>query len=381
MIFWLLAGALVLLIVLFTLAPMMRKAEAADSLAFARAFYRERESELKAQLEAGEIDQAAFDAALAEQGRRLIALAKTSPDNKTSPDYVSGSGSVTLRKGAAALMLLGVPLLGAGLYLKQGHPGMPDAPLASRQVAPKDFDIATAIEKIEAHLAKNPDDGRGFEVVAPVYMKAERYADAVRAYRRIIALLGADAQRQADLGEALVALSSGMISAEARQAFEAALRLEVDMPKARYYLAMAWEQDGKTGDAIKALEKLRDDLAEGPARLRVISDLARLKGEAPPPMAPSVDAQAAKSLAELPEKERAQAIASMVDGLEQRLFSQGGAPEDWQKLIRARLVLGQKDRASAALEKAKVALKDKPEAAGLLEALANTLKTMPEKSQ
>lgn len=373
MTFWLLACALVALIVLFTLAPMMRKAAEGDSLDFARAFYREREAELKAQLEAGEIDQPAFDAALAEQGRRLIALAKASPEDATT------AAPVLRRKMGALAMLLVVPLLAIGLYLIKGQPGMPDMPLASRQVAPKDFDIATAIERIEAHLAKNPDDGRGFEVVAPVYMKAERYADAANAFRRIIVLMGETAPRQADLGEALVALSGGMVSADAKQAFDAALRLEADMPKARYYVALAMEQDGKVADAIKSLEKLRDDLPESSARVRVVSEIARMKGETAPPAAASSESLA-KSLSELPEQEREQAIASMVDGLEQRLLANGGSTDDWQKLIRARLVLGQKDRAGEALEKAKAALKDKPEAGAVLEALANAVKAAPDKA-
>jgi cytochrome c-type biogenesis protein CcmH len=369
MTFWLLACSLVALIVLFTLMPMLRKGEEEDSLGFARAFYQEREAELKAQRDAGEIDQAVFDAALAEQGRRLITLAKSLPGTSAA------TASTLRRKLAALLMLLGVPLLGIGLYLKQGRPGMPDAPLVARQVAPKDFDIASAIEKIEAHLAKNPGDGRGFEVVAPVYMKAERYADAVHAYRQVLALLGENAQRHADLGEALVAFSSGIVSGEAKQAFDAALRLEGDLPKARYYVALALEQEGKGKEALATLEKLRDDLADSPARSRVVNEIARLKGAALPPAPSPADA-----LAALPEKDRAQAIAGMVDGLEQRLDAQGGAPEDWQKLVRARLVLGQKERAGMAFEKAKTALKDKPETAALIEALASALKAAPDKT-
>lgn len=355
MTFWLLACALVAVIVIFTLLPMMRGKEEGDSLDFARAFYREREGELRTQLDTGEIDQSAFDAALAEQGRRLLALAKAAPEKDTQ------ASALSRRKLAALLMLVIVPVFAIGLYLKLGRPGMRDVPLASRQVAPADFDIATAIGKIEAHLARNPDDARGFEVVAPVYMKAGRFDDAANAWRRVIALSGETAQRQADLGEALVAAANGVISAEARNAFEAALKLDPDLPRARYYLALALDQDGKKDAAVKLLEKLRDELPDSPARTRVSAEIARITG-APP-------TSAAEGIAAMPEQERAAAIGGMVDGLQARLFEKGGSLEEWQRLIRARLVLNDKDRARAALEKAKSAFKDNPEGLAALEAL------------
>ena len=74
--------------------------------------------------------------------------------------------------------------------------------------------------QIETHLAKNPDDGRGHEVVAPVYMRLNRHADAVRAYSAVIRLLGPSAERHASLGEALVFQGGGIVTAEAKAAFE-----------------------------------------------------------------------------------------------------------------------------------------------------------------
>jgi cytochrome c-type biogenesis protein CcmH len=372
MIFWLLASTLVALVVIFSLLPMLRGSDEGDALAFARAFYRDREAELKAQRDAGEIDQAAFEAALAEQGRRLLALARGA-----EAQAEDRGSAIRRRKLAALAMLVLVPVSGIGLYLKLGKPGMPDAPLASRQVAPRDFDVATAIQKIEQHLAKNPDDGRGFEVVAPVYMKAGRFADAAHAYRRVIALLGETPARHADLGESLVAVSNGIVSAEARQAFEAAVRGEAGMPKARYYLALALEQDGKIPEALKALDALLADLPESPARSRVAAEISRIKGEPAKDAEAPADKGTAEALAAMPEKDRNAAIAGMVDGLEQRLFGSGGSAEEWARLVRARLVLGQKDKAAAALEKARLALKDQPGGASALETLNRAINQAP----
>ena len=60
--------------------------------------------------------------------------------------------------------------------------------------------------QVEAHLESNPDDGRGWEVVAPVYLRLGRFEDAVKARRNALRLIGANADREADLGEALIAM-------------------------------------------------------------------------------------------------------------------------------------------------------------------------------
>ena len=56
----------------------------------------------------------------------------------------------------------------------------------------------------------------------------------------------------------------------------------------------------------------------------------------------------------------AAAIAGMVEGLAARLTATGGSIEEWTRLVRARLVLGQAERAQTAYDAARRAY---PEAA------------------
>ena len=107
--------------------------------------------------------------------------------------------------------------------------------------------IAALIARIEAHLEENPKDGRGWEVVAPVYMKLERYDDAVKARRNAINLLGETAARDVDLGEAMTAAANGVVSDEAKVAFDRAIKLDADHFKAMFYLGLAAQQDGNGG--------------------------------------------------------------------------------------------------------------------------------------
>ena len=46
------------------------------------------------------------------------------------------------------------------------------------------------VGQVEAHLAKNPNDGAGWEVIAPVYLRLGRFDDAVVARRKSLALNG-----------------------------------------------------------------------------------------------------------------------------------------------------------------------------------------------
>ena len=55
-----------------------------------------------------------------------------------------------------------------------------------------------------------------------VYLRLGRFADAVNARRKLIALSGESGERQSDLGEALVAEANGLVTAEAKSAFERA---------------------------------------------------------------------------------------------------------------------------------------------------------------
>ena len=54
---------------------------------------------------------------------------------------------------------------------------MPDEPLANRNVAPRtNGEIEAAVAAVEARLIAKPDDGKGWAVIAPVYMRLERYS-------------------------------------------------------------------------------------------------------------------------------------------------------------------------------------------------------------
>ena len=152
--------------------------------------------------------------------------------------------------------------------------------------------------------------------------------------------------RRAAYGEALVAAAGGVVTDEARQAFDRALAEQPGQPQARYYVALAAEQDGKKADAIRDYQALlADSPPDAPWRSVVNARLAALNG-AP---APAEDAAA------IPEAQRPM-IEGMVSKLATRLASNGGGVDEWSRLIRAYTVLHEADKAKAALVDAHKAL-------------------------
>jgi cytochrome c-type biogenesis protein CcmH len=66
-------------------------------------------------------------------------------------------------------------------------------------------------------------------------------------------------------------------------------------------------------------------------------------------------------------------IRSMVDGLEEKLKADGNDLDGWLRLIRARVVLGDTDKAKLAYDTAKAQFKDNPQAIAALDGLAKEM--------
>jgi cytochrome c-type biogenesis protein CcmH len=324
-------------------------------------FYREQIAEIERDQERGLLSPDQAEAARAEAGRRLL---RAVPTGSTAVDMV-GEPALRRRRAASAIALSTVPLLALAVYGAFGSPDLPGQPRAARLDAdPQKLDMAAAVARVEAHLAQHPDDGRGWEVIAPVYLRTGRIDDAVKAYRSALRLLGeADAARQVNYGEALVSANDGVVSAEARAAFERAATLDPASPKARYYLALAAEQDGDRGAARTHYAAILSSSPPNAPWTPLVKDrLARLGG-----------GEGASAIATLPAQDRQAAIKGMVEGLASRLDAGGGTSDEWSRLIRSYVVLGERGKAETALDKARRSLGQDTAAKRQVEVMAREL--------
>ena len=334
------------------------------------AVYRDQLEEIERDRAAGLIADQEAASAQVEVSRRLLAAAE-------APHAPQGSADVaTWRRRAVALVaLLVVPLGAAGLYLALGSPSLPDQPLAPRLAAARgDQSFDSLVAQVEAHLARNPQDGRGWEVIAPIYLRLGRFDDAVKARRQALSLNGESPERESQLGEALVFAANGIVTAEAKAAFEKAVALDASDVPARYFLGLAAEQDGNRAQAAALWRAL---IAAAPPDAPWIDfirgALARVDGGVAPgdpsrgasggqsgsaSGGPTEDQVAASS--KLDPEQRKAMIHGMVERLSEKLHRDGSDAEGWLRLVRSYMVLGEREKALAAVLDARRALAGDP---------------------
>ena len=359
---WVVFAFLAGLACLALLAPLAFESAESDAAESDRMFYARQIAEIERERAEGRLRADDAEAARLEAARRLLRAGET----RGGP---APGGSRGLRLAAALALATLVPAFALALYLKIGAVELPDEPLEARreQAAAAAPDLAKAVARIEAHLAEHPDDGRGFEVIAPYYLSAGRYEDAIHAREEALRLLGETPERHDDLGEAFVVAAQGRVTDEAQNHFGAAARLAPGDLMAPYYLGLAAAQQGHADKAREIWGRLLADAPpDAPYREIISRQLAMLAPEEP-------SGAKAEAVAALPDAERMATIRGMVDRLAGRLARQGDDVEGWLKLLRAYAVLGERDKASAALADARIALAAKPPEAARVEALAREL--------
>lgn len=297
--------------------------------------------------------------------------------------------------GVAAAAALVLVLIGGAvwLYTYLGVPGYADLPLVDRLAmaeeayatrpsqaeamaaapmapAPQvDNEFTALMEKLRAAVVARPDDTQGLDLLARNEAALGNFSAAVQAQEQLIAVKGAAAGLADHLGAAqfMVMAAGGYVSPEAEAHVIKVLEQDPQNGLARYLSGLMFAQVGRPDRAFAIWEPL---LAEGPADapwlepirmdIGTVAESAGIKYSPPDAKGPSMaDMQAA---GDMTPEERQAMIEGMVGQLEERLLAQGGPVEDWLKLINALGVLGQPDRAAAALAAAEAALAADPAA-------------------
>lgn len=361
--------------VLALLWPMSRRGEAPAEPAQSATetgFYEDQLREIERDLGRGLIAPVEAESARTEAGRRLL---RANRDGTPAERPGIAEPHLRQRRAASAFALSTIPLVALLAYGLYGSPNLPAQTAADRQSAQASSqDLMKAIGQIEARLASDPNDARGWAVIAPVYMRLGRFDEAAHAFQEVSRIKGESPEVLADWGEALVAGGNGVVPPQARAVFERALVLDDRIAKPRFYLARAAEQAGDTQGAIGYLTTLSETGPPDAPWLPLVRDtLARLKGEPAPSAPPKAEASSPPGLS----ADQAGAIRGMVEGLDARLARNGGSADEWMRLIRSRSVLGERDRALAALEQARAALASDPAARRGLDAQAVELGLTP----
>ena len=173
-------------------------------------------------------------------------------------------------------------------------------------------DANTMIERLAARLETTPDDIEGWRMLGWSYFRTARYEQAATAYARAVEL--------------------DPSSAELKLSYEEAKAKASESDNLETASSLQTEAVGKGGDGL-SVEKIT-------------------KSEAMTP------------------REHDAAIRSMVDGLADRLESSPRDVEGWTRLMRSRVVLGEREVAATAFRKALEVFKDDSAASAEITAAA-----------
>ena len=384
MLIWVLLAGMTAVAVSIVLIPALRRRTDASATTEAGevAVYRDQLAEIDRDLEAGLVGTVEAEAARVEISRRILRIGRH-PEGAVIGAATGGASKLPI---VAAIL---VPIVAGGLYARLGRPAQPDAPLADRRaeaVAPAGQSIEELVAKVEAHLAAEPNDTKGWDVLAPTYMRLGRFDLAAAAWRNAIRTGGPTERRLNELGRSLVAAADDdTISPEARAAFEKSLEIEPKGVLPRFFLAAALSQDGRKQEAVAAWKALvamanGDEPWLADARRALADAEADLTGkpaEPPPPpaagSAPGPSAADVQAAAQMSPEERAKMIETMVGRLQERLATSGGSIDDWERLIRAQKLLGRLDDARVSLDRARAAVAGDAAALARIEALTTGL--------
>jgi cytochrome c-type biogenesis protein CcmH len=248
--------------------------------------------------------------------------------------------------GAAALSVLAV---GGGLYVAEGTPS-----LALRSLSPP-TNIPALIAALARRSREKSFNATGWMLLGRGYLSLGDAGDAAAAFRRAVETAPRDARPGllSAYGEALTLAASGAVTPEAEAAFRAAVAGNPKDFAGRYYLGLAYAARGDRATALRYWQALLADAPAGaPWRGPLLDRIAALRAQTG--TAPD--------------------ISAMVAGLAARLTAHPADPDGWERLVRAYAVLGERDKAHAALSAARTALRGDARALAALEVEAVSLK-------
>lgn len=361
MLFWIAIAAMTAVVALVLILPIARAStgeagsvEAMDR-AKEQAVYRDQIKELDRDRADGLISDEETDYARAEIARRLIGVSEPG-GTPVPPKNAPGRRPLRLRLTEIAVIML-LPAAGVPLYLMVGAPGLPGQPIEERLADPgNNLDLLLA--KVERHLLQTPDDVNGWELVAPIYLRNGLYDKALDAYRNLVRLAGSTPERSGNLAEAAIALDGGRVNDEAVAALKAVVSADPGNARARFYLALRLEQDGRRAEAFSAYKAIRAEAPSGANYLDLVDrhiaatdpERSAPSPQAAPPGNPGADEVAAAE--GMSAGDRREMILGMVAALDARLKNEPKNFEGWMRLIRSYGVLGDRQKAGVALKTA-----------------------------
>ncbi|MEL6227966.1 MAG: c-type cytochrome biogenesis protein CcmI, partial [Pseudomonadota bacterium] len=342
------------------------------------AVYKDQLAEIESELARGGLSADDADAARIEVSRRLLAASRQNGALAPSDGPHADHRQFVTRLAFVACALA-IPAAAIGLYLSLGAPGASDVPRSARLAIPPDrLPVAELVARVEARLEEEPGDGRGWDLIAPIYLRQSRFPDAQRAYANAIRIQGQTPERLFGFANASVGAEGGRVSDDAFEIFARLSAANPERPQPRFWHAVGLEQRGRADEARTAFAQIVANHPSGSQVVRAAQTRLAKLGPAKTPAQSLIAKEDAKQSPPQPAdgasgRDQDAMIVAMVTGLDARLREEGGTVEEWQRLIRSYVVLGRQEDALGALKRASKALAATPDAVQQLARFAETL--------
>lgn len=348
---WLALGVMTLAAVALVGAPLVRGAGRAPTRRdYDLRVYRAQLAELAREHERGLLGEREAEAARLEVERRMLAA-----DAASRPAGLDATPAARSWPVAVAL-LIALPALAGGLYWVLGSPGQPAAPFAERAAERRQLAEARARERavlpsvdamiapLEERVRANPDDLESRLRLGRAYALARRFDQAADAFREAIRRDDGMPAVHSALGEALIMANGGIVSPQARAAFDKALELDATDPRARIYTGLGMLQRGEQQEALDAWAAL---IADAPADAQWLPDLRQRVAALAEEL--GLDPEQALPAARAAPTADAAGLRQTATALEAALAADPKDYEGWIRLAQTWAQLGEPARAQEAL--------------------------------
>ncbi|MGQ9831250.1 MAG: c-type cytochrome biogenesis protein CcmI [Thermochromatium sp.] len=300
-IFWILAGLLLALSLVFVLAPLVRptppdSAPGQDRLNLE--VFQQRLKELDADLEVGFLDQAQYDAARRDLERELLYDL-----GGTQTTAVTQESSVYSRWAMAVVLALVVPAATVLAYLERGRLDLIDPRQAAMvdDANAKTASLEELVQRLEQRLEQDPANLEGWMMLSRTYLAMGRLNAGVKAMERAYALAPNEVELKLAYAEVLgLADPNKSLLGRPAELIAEALEQEPTNSNARWFSGLVAFQRGQYQAARTLWQSILDELApesEEADNLRKMMDEALRRAGIPAETASVTPGEAAETTA------------------------------------------------------------------------------------
>ena len=241
------AALLVAVTVVFVLPPLWLGLRAptprADRKAANLGIFRDQLAELEREKAEGTLAEADFEQARRELQRRLLEEV-----DGNAADTPSGNHAPS-RKTAIALLVL-LPVAALAGYTLLGTPRALDPAQTAAQPKMSPEQISSMVDRLAERMRANPDDPKGWLMLARSYKVLGRYAEAAAAYGKAESTIERDPDLLASYAETIAMAEGKGLAGKPTELVDKALKID---PQHGHSLFLAGAAAMERGDAKKGI--------------------------------------------------------------------------------------------------------------------------------